>query len=216
VDQRKPHKLMKTLIFSFLLLGFALAGAGFLMVDSLRTAAAGKHSSPYFWDSSFAQGTYVLASADSTATPTPFQPLPPTAFAKIETAAPAITATIEPTAALLAEDLPTATPYLYDVIATETQELTLPLPSIQPTSTLQSPAGSPTATLSGPTTTVVPTPEVMLTAAPELEQLPRQINVLLLGADRRPYEAGFRTDTIILVTVNTELGRVNFTHAIFG
>jgi LCP family protein required for cell wall assembly len=58
---------------------------------------------------------------------------------------------------------------------------------------------------------VYPSPLVQLTAAPELEQLPRQINILLLGADRRPYEAGFRTDTIILVTVNTELGKVNIT-----
>jgi LCP family protein required for cell wall assembly len=57
----------------------------------------------------------------------------------------------------------------------------------------------------------MPTPVSQLTAAPSLEELPRQINLLLLGADRRPYEAGFRTDTIMLVTINTELGRVNIT-----
>ncbi len=67
----------------------------------------------------------------------------------------------------------------------------------------------------GPTPTVTPTgappPAVNLTEEPSLEQLPRQINILLLGADRRPYETGFRTDTIILLTLNSELGSVNVT-----
>jgi LCP family protein required for cell wall assembly len=38
-----------------------------------------------------------------------------------------------------------------------------------------------------------------------------QINILLLGADARPWSSNFRTDTIILLTLNSELGRVNLT-----
>jgi LCP family protein required for cell wall assembly len=34
---------------------------------------------------------------------------------------------------------------------------------------------------------------------------------LLLGADARPWSSNFRTDTIILLTLNSELGRVNLT-----
>lgn len=71
--------------------------------------------------------------------------------------------------------------------------------------------------LPGPTNTPLPTPTPVATqAAPivdpsGLDQLPNQINVLLLGADRRPWDQQFRTDTIILVTLNPELGRVNIT-----
>jgi LCP family protein required for cell wall assembly len=69
----------------------------------------------------------------------------------------------------------------------------------------------------GPTNTPLPTPVPVFTQAaplpqsPELGQLPNQINVLLLGADRRPWDHQFRTDTIMLVTLNPELGRVNIT-----
>jgi len=62
-----------------------------------------------------------------------------------------------------------------------------------------------------PTSTPLPAPDTALTPEPEMEKLPSQINVLLLGADRRPWESGFRTDTIILLTINTDLGRVNIT-----
>jgi LCP family protein required for cell wall assembly len=44
-----------------------------------------------------------------------------------------------------------------------------------------------------------------------LEQPAGQTNILLLGSDQRPSDGGFRTDTIILVTLNTELGTVNIT-----
>jgi LCP family protein required for cell wall assembly len=50
-----------------------------------------------------------------------------------------------------------------------------------------------------------------LPASPPLQQPARQINILLLGSDKRPWDSGFRTDTIILVTVNSDLGRVNIT-----
>jgi LCP family protein required for cell wall assembly len=44
---------------------------------------------------------------------------------------------------------------------------------------------------------------------PILSQPPDQINILLLGADARPGNSRFRTDTIILLTVNPKLGTVN-------
>ena len=44
-----------------------------------------------------------------------------------------------------------------------------------------------------------------------LEQPAGQTNILLLGSDQRPSDGGFRTDTIILVTLNSELGTVNVT-----
>lgn len=129
-----------------------------------------------------AQATYVLAPPDATATPTPFQPL-------------------APTAALGANPLAQ--------LATQF----VPLPTIQPT---ELPTELPTqATGAAPTPTITPTgappPAVNLTEEPSLEKLPRQLNFLLLGADRRPWEAGFRTDTILLLTLNSELGSVNVT-----
>lgn len=66
------------------------------------------------------------------------------------------------------------------------------------------------------TPTPTPTPQFTLPAgglpqeAP-LAQLPSQINILLLGADRRPWDQQYRTDTIMLITLNSELGKVNVT-----
>lgn len=70
-----------------------------------------------------------------------------------------------------------------------------------------------------PTVTPLPTPTPTLTVAPPPEQEQqaivnqprRQINILLLGSDQRPGDSNFRTDTIILATLNTELGTVNLT-----
>jgi LCP family protein required for cell wall assembly len=86
--------------------------------------------------------------ADATATPTPFQPLPPTPV-------------------YIPTDLPTATPL--------------------------------------PTATATPT------AKPTDKNQPPedQINILLLGSDQRPWDRFFRTDTIILASINPSLGTVN-------
>ncbi len=67
------------------------------------------------------------------------------------------------------------------------------------------PAVSPTPTVP------VPTPVAKPTDVPELAQLPSQFNIALLGSDKRPYEQGFRTDTIVLLTLNPDLGTVNIT-----
>ncbi len=110
-----------------------------------------------------ARPTYVLAPPDSTATPTPFQPLAPTPL-------PGVTLPEQPAATSLPVASPTPTP---------TQQITLP-------------AGG-------------------LPQENALAQLPSQLNILLLGADRRPWDRQFRTDTIMLLTLNPELGRVNVT-----
>jgi polyisoprenyl-teichoic acid--peptidoglycan teichoic acid transferase len=59
-----------------------------------------------------------------------------------------------------------------------------------------------------PTPTFVPAP---LTGNASMKQPGGQINVLLLGSDQRPHSTNFRTDTIILATLNPSLGTVNLT-----
>jgi LCP family protein required for cell wall assembly len=44
-----------------------------------------------------------------------------------------------------------------------------------------------------------------------IKQPDGQVNILLLGSDQRPNEGGFRTDTIILATLNPSLGTINLT-----
>lgn len=101
------------------------------------------------------QPKWVMAQADTAATPTPFQPIPPTAVF-----------------------FPTNTPL-------------------------------PTAT---PTPIPTPTPEPLPAPKGGWFQQPRgQMNVLLLGSDQRPGDPMFRTDTIILATINTEFTTVNLT-----
>ena len=43
------------------------------------------------------------------------------------------------------------------------------------------------------------------------KQPPNQINVLLMGSDQRPYDGGFRTDVMILMTVNFDTKKINLT-----
>ncbi len=44
-----------------------------------------------------------------------------------------------------------------------------------------------------------------------IPQPPGQINFLILGSDQRPFEGGFRTDTLLLLTVNPKTGTANIT-----
>lgn len=44
-----------------------------------------------------------------------------------------------------------------------------------------------------------------------INQPENQVNILLLGSDQRPYEGGFRTDVIILVTINLDRQTINMT-----
>ena len=47
--------------------------------------------------------------------------------------------------------------------------------------------------------------------APKIAQPDGQVTILILGSDQRPGDGGFRTDVILLLTLNPELGRVNLT-----
>ncbi len=99
---------------------------------------------------------YLAAGPDSTLTPTPFQPIPPTAI-------------YQPTDIPLPTPTPTLVPEAQAALAGEAvQEFVLPRPK-------------------------------------------GQVNILLLGSDQRPWDSGFRTDTIILLTLNGDLGKVNLT-----
>lgn len=73
------------------------------------------------------------------------------------------------------------------------------------------PAYFPTNT---PTPEATPTSVVDAYLAPEqIEQLPGITNILLLGTDQRPWQKGkkYRTDTIILATLNKEAGTLTLT-----
>lgn len=108
-----------------------------------------------------------------------------------------MTATPSPTYVLPAEDAtPTPTPF---------QPLP-PTPEVQPTEVVIVP----------PTETATPTPQITIPPEGQPEQTLEQpqgklVNILLLGADKRPGSNLFRTDTIILVTFNPESNRVNMT-----
>jgi polyisoprenyl-teichoic acid--peptidoglycan teichoic acid transferase len=113
----------------------------------------------------------VQAPVNSTATPTPFQPL-------------ALTPTYIPT------DFPT------------------PVPSSTPTPRM--PTDQPKTWKDYPGPSVPPDievpPPVGLLAQPR-----GQINIMLLGSDQRTYDYGFRTDTILLLTLNPSTGTANLT-----
>jgi LCP family protein required for cell wall assembly len=152
-----------------MILAVFLSGCGAPLVAGMPVSAASLQGTP--------RATYVLAPADATATPTPFQPLAPTPLPEQG----AVGATPEPGAPAASQE-----------------------------------SGAVAAPTSTPTPQLSPTPQITLPAGglPQeaaLEELPDQINILLLGADRRPWDRSYRTDTIILVTLNSDLGQVNIT-----
>lgn len=103
--------------------------------------------------------------------------------------------------------------------ATSTPELYIPPVDSTPTPTPfqpvpPTPVYLPTST---PAPTATPLPTATPTAIPQQNSskgwnVPDgQINILLLGSDARPWDVKFRTDTIILATINTQAGTVNLT-----
>lgn len=78
---------------------------------------------------------------------------------------------------------------------------------IFPTATPSSQTGEQTETEESSGTTVP-------SAGGSVEMIPQpenQVNILLLGSDQRPYEGGFRTDVILLVTINLDSQTINLT-----
>jgi LCP family protein required for cell wall assembly len=74
------------------------------------------------------------------------------------------------------------------------------------------PTATPSAQLATPTP-ASQAPQTPSTSGPiqGINQPDNQVNILLLGSDQRPYEGGFRTDVILLVTINTDLQTINMT-----
>ncbi|MBP1702060.1 MAG: LytR family transcriptional protein [Chloroflexi bacterium] len=85
-----------------------------------------------------------------------------------------------------------------------------PTPVYIPTD-IPTPTPIPTPTGIPPTPTLDLSNIASLAEGVELSNVPNQVNILLLGADRRPKQKKFRTDTIILATLNSELGTLNLT-----
>jgi LCP family protein required for cell wall assembly len=134
--------------------------------------------------------TSYQPAADATATPTPFQPIPPTP-------------TYLP---------PTATPEPVDVIPVQpTDEIPVQPVYIPDTAT---PTASPSPTQVDIGTFPPPSLYPDIAVPPPVGLLPQpagQVNILLLGSDQLPGDYGFRTDTILLLTINPQLGTANLT-----
>jgi LCP family protein required for cell wall assembly len=96
----------------------------------------------------------------------------------------------------------TATPTPFQPLA--------PTPVFQPG---ESPAPQATAspTIEPTLTPTIVLPPEGLPEQTEIAQPSNQVNILLLGSDKRPGDGGFRTDTIMLLTLNSELGKVTLT-----
>lgn len=134
-----------------------------------------------------AEPTPVAVSSDTPAPP-PTQVLPPTWT-------PTLTWTPRPTHTAT----PTNTP-------TPSATSKPPLPGLRPTVTL-----APVEAISGTEFMNLP-PEVQIgapTPVPVLDLPANTINIVLLGSDRRPDTPGWRTDVIIVASINPDLPSVN-------
>ncbi len=129
---------------------------------------------------------------------------PPAAPSPFETAAPQAVVTVEPVTATATSASMTGSPLAPTRSATPTRSVT---PTLQPSQTftpsqrvvLIRPSGpAPTSTASA----LLPTP--VWPPSP----LDRTENILILGMDRRPDEVVWRTDTIMVVALDTESNQV--------
>jgi polyisoprenyl-teichoic acid--peptidoglycan teichoic acid transferase len=102
-----------------------------------------------------------------------------------------------PTPTYLPTDFPTPLP-----TATGIPDTPTPIPTLTAT------PGKAWGDFPGPTVW----PDIDIPApAPLLSQPKDQVNIVLLGSDQRQGTGGFRTDTIMLVTINPKAGTVNMT-----
>jgi LCP family protein required for cell wall assembly len=114
----------------------------------------------------------------------------------------------EPLNITLALDTPRPTYILMMPGATITPTPFQPAPQLA----LNEPPGEQPGTSATPSATqTVVAPVATSQEQSELDQLPNQFNILLLGSDQRPWDVGFRTDTIILLTINKDLTSANLT-----
>ncbi len=134
------------------------------------------------------QPLLVLADVNAAPTRTPFQPVPPT-----------------PT--YLPTDFPTPQPEIGE--PAQPGVTTFPPLTSEPTAVGINPGTSRNwADYPGPTIW----PDIEIPAPMGILPHPSdQVNILLLGSDQRPNDGGFRTDTILLVTVTPSTGTANIT-----
>ena len=107
---------------------------------------------------------------------------------------------------------PTATPFQPDAPTPTYLPTNFPTPRpsriVLPTATLTPTPGAIWGDYEGPTVW----PDIDIPAPVGILPQPEgQINIMLMGSDQRPDTYGFRTDTILLVTLNPKTGSVNIT-----
>lgn len=127
----------------------------------------------------------VTALPNSTATSTPFQPL-----YNLTTVNPPV---------ILPDNTPTANP------------TSILNPTANPNPTPSPGLVTPYAIGEYPTPQIIPSSIQIPPPSGLINQPPNQINILLLGSDQRPYSSIFRTDTIILATINKDKASINLT-----
>jgi LCP family protein required for cell wall assembly len=97
------------------------------------------------------------------------------------------------------------------VIPQDQNATSTPFLPIDPTARALTPTPVPTAAWGGfPGPSVPPSVPIPPPVDP-IEQPEGQINIVLFGSDQRPNSGGFRTDTIVVLTLNSELGTVSLT-----
>ncbi len=129
------------------------------------------------------QPILIVSDANAAPTPTPFQPIPPTP-------------TYFPT------DFPTPVVPIEPTVTEIPPEPTATLTGIKPGGTRN------WADYPGPTIW----PDIDIPAPMGLFSQPSdQVNIMLLGSDQRPNDGGFRTDTMLLLTLSPSAGTANIT-----
>ena len=175
----------------------------FLALFSILLAGCAQASPPALASPTTSYLPYRLITPNpvGTATPTPFQP-DYSGITQGDALSPLPTATPE---ASPSADTPTAFPTNTNPAPTNTpipptSEVIWATPSFYGDTWEDYPEPS-----IYPISTTIPFPVGMLAQPKD------QINILLLGSDIRPNTTNFRTDTIILLTINKDLGSVNLT-----
>ena len=97
------------------------------------------------------------------------------------------------------------------VIPPDQNATATPFLPIDPTARALTPTPVPTAAWGGFPGPSVPPNVPIPPPVDAIDQPEGQINIVLFGSDQRPNSGGFRTDTIVVLTLNSELGAVSMT-----
>jgi LCP family protein required for cell wall assembly len=154
----------------------------------------------------------VLGAAGDTPTPTPFQPLTPTPFQPLSLNP---SESLSPTPSEPLSLPPTHLIAFLPVVANAIQPTPMPTelvptaaPEVQEEVQFTSDEGRSWQDYAGPSIW----PDIQVPGPVGILSHPEdQINILLLGSDKRPNDSGFRTDTIQLLTINPSAGSVKLT-----